>query len=152
LHKLSNEIAYLASPYFKWPGGFQDAYEEVRRYASKLLEMGVRTFVPICHTHGITVPPGADYADSEFWLDLDSPFFGVCKALIIADMDGWSDSVGVLCEIEWAHKAGMPIFIFVKNSSKFYRMGVGPVGKGPFSFPAKATESGDLFGFSRGLQ
>lgn len=96
-----HNLAYLATPYSKYPGGLDAAFEEAARIAGELLKRGVTVYSPIAHTHPIAKYAKMDPLDHSVWIDFDETMMELCDVIIVAQMDTWRESKGV--EIEIAH-------------------------------------------------
>ncbi len=124
------KIAYLAVPYTHEHGHVMEArYKAVTKAAAALLnglgynqqtgkphwpvegvwEKPQYVFSPITHTHPIKVM--ADLSDLwEEWAGYDSKvIYRLCSSLIVLQLDGWEESVGVTAEIELAMSIDIPI-------------------------------------------
>ncbi len=100
---------YLASPYSKFPGGIEEAFNAACYNAALLVAEGVPIFSPIAHTHPIAVAGNLDPLDHKIWLPADRPFIQLAHGLIVLEMEGWRESVGVAHEIEAFRTALKPI-------------------------------------------
>jgi len=98
---------YVASPYGKYEGGTDKAYEDVCREMALLLDAGVRVFGPIAHTHGLSKHMAPK--PHKFWMTIDRWVFDACDGLIIVKLPGWWESEGVMQELAWATQANMPV-------------------------------------------
>lgn len=105
-----NGLAYLATPYSKYPGGIQKAFEDASRLAARLMRDGVKCYSPIAHTHPIALYGNVDPFDHSIWLPFDEAMMDVCNTLIVAKMDGWQESKGIAHEIAFFERFGKPIF------------------------------------------
>jgi hypothetical protein len=105
-----SELAYLATPYSRYPSGIGDAFIETCKIAAKLLQAGVKFYSPIAHSHGIAVWGHIDPLDLTIWLPFDEAIMKVSDVLIVAQMEGWKESTGVRHEIEFFRRANKPIF------------------------------------------
>lgn len=102
---------YLATPYTRYPQGMDAAARHAAIIAAELMTKGVKLFCPIVHSHEIAkVYPGHNV--HEFWMSVDRPFMAAARALIVATMDGWDVSRGVLEEIAEFEKMGKPVYLF----------------------------------------
>lgn len=100
--KLSpSKLYYLASPYTKYPGGIQKAFEAICRIAGWLTLKGVGVYSPIAHTHPIAIQSGMDPYAHEIWLPQDFKIMSKCDALLIAKMKTWEHSYGIEQEIKF---------------------------------------------------
>lgn len=103
---------YLGSPYAKYHAGLDEAARVVTECAGKLMARGIRIYCPIAHGHAVTrfqeLPRTWDY-----WKDQDQPLINAASALIVLEMCGWWESVGLKYEFESFLLAGKPI-IYLK--------------------------------------
>jgi hypothetical protein len=113
-----SELIYLASVYSQ---GNASANKKTRRYktvckkAAELMVGGADVFCPIAHSHPIEVIGLKDQidkgfkADHAFWLKQDFAILARCDKLVVYKMPGWTKSVGIGKEIEFAREHGIPI-------------------------------------------
>ena len=106
-------LVYVATPYSKYPGGTQAAFEDASAYAGRLLKAGVTVFSPIAHSHPLAVFGGIDGLNHDFWLGFDETFMRASDALCVVEMDGWEESHGVAREISFFRKQMKPVY-FIK--------------------------------------
>ena len=103
-------LVYLATPYSKYPGGRQKAYQEACKKAGELMKQGYAVFCPIAHSHSIeTDGDFGEIEDGDWWLQQDFAILDWCDALVVYKMPGWEESYGVAKEIERADKLEIPI-------------------------------------------
>ena len=100
-------LIYLASPYSKYHGGMQAAFDKVVQKAGKLMLEGYKVFCPISHTHYIQDHVGDLGPDG--WLEQDFAVLDRCDELWVYMMDGWDTSYGVQKEIERANIMNIPV-------------------------------------------
>lgn len=103
-------LAYLATPYSKYPTGLHHAFIEASRIAGKLLIAGVNVYSPIAHCHPLALHAGLDPLDYKIWMPFNDVMMAAARVLIVAHMDGWQESYGVGIEIDRFIGAGKPIF------------------------------------------
>lgn len=103
-------LAYLASPYSKYPGGIREAFEEACRITARLLLCGTKVYSPIAYTHPIATIGGIDPYDHTIWMPFDEAMMRVCDVLIVVHMESWEISKGIAMEVAYFEKAGRPIF------------------------------------------
>lgn len=116
---------YVATPYSKWIHGLEDANMVAQKLTARLLEKFVPCYSPISHTHGIaTYVTQVDKRDHKFWLDADKPLFDAAYGLLIADLPGWRDSLGVALEIKWCKEARKPYWLLDPKDLSFRRVSV----------------------------
>jgi Domain of unknown function (DUF1937) len=101
---------YLATPYSKYPGGINAAYELASREQALLVWAGVPVFCPIAHTHGAAIHGDLDPKDHGIWLKADAPFMDGAAGLIMLKAETWQDSYGMRKEQEAFRDAGKPVF------------------------------------------
>lgn len=109
-------LLYIASPYSKYPGGIQKAFEDVCRLTARLVRNGVRVYSPIAHTHPIAIHGGLNPFDHSLWLPFDESLMRVSQALLVAKMEGWQESDGVNEEIKIFERDGKQIHYLEPNS------------------------------------
>jgi hypothetical protein len=100
---------YLATPYSIYHKGRDAAFDDATYQASLLVMAGVPVFCPITHTHPMVPYIPVELDNHETWLTLDEPMMAKAEGLIVCQMEGWQESVGVTYEIETFRKAGKPI-------------------------------------------
>lgn len=102
---------YLATPYSKWRGGIDDAFRQAVLLAGKLIRAKLPVHSPIAHTHPIAIQCGMDPFDHSIWFPADEPLMKTAYGLLVADMEGWRESRGVLAEIDYFRCASRPIYL-----------------------------------------
>ena len=102
-------LAYLATPFSRFPRGLDAAHREAVDIAERLHDHGVRVYSPIKYSHIIARDTGVDPIDHNFWLPQCELWFSQCDRLLVATMDGWRDSVGISYEICAFNALGKPI-------------------------------------------
>lgn len=101
--------SYLASPYSRYHGGLDEACRLVSVAAGVLMRRGHRIFSPIAHSHAISVAAGINPLDWDFWRHQDEDHMKQANGLIILQLDGWRESVGVTDEIAAFEWMGKPV-------------------------------------------
>ena len=109
--QISGGYWYLATPYSKWAEGLDDAAFTACKLRGRLMLRGVRAFSPIVHSHYVARAANIDPYSHAIWLPDDKPFFELAHGLLVADLPGWRESVGVGEEIKWARAHGKPRFL-----------------------------------------
>ena len=104
-----DKLYYLASPYSAESTLIrEDRYQKVDKAAAVLFKAGVNTVNPIGSCHQLSklykLPSG--YKE---WQTRDRMLISRCDGVIVLDIDGWSKSVGVADEIEYAVSLGLEI-------------------------------------------
>ncbi len=104
-----SKLIFVSSPYtHKDKEVVNKRYEDVSKYAGKLVSEGKTTFSPITYGHvlcGFQEMP----TDFEFWKNFCFDFLNKCDEFHVLMLDGWEESVGVKAEIEYAERLEIPI-------------------------------------------
>lgn len=101
---------YLATPYSKFKGGIHEAFILACEAAGKLMtERGLCVYSPIAESHPIAQMCGLDPLDHGIWLPACAPKMAAAHGLLVVEMPGWQDSVGVRHEIENFKAKGKPV-------------------------------------------
>ncbi len=103
-------LVYLASPYTKYEKGLYAAFREASRLAAELAKRGVSAYSPIAYSHLLAVQGGISPTSHNFWMGYDKPYMRASGALLVAKMEGWSDSKGVQEEILIFRTLEKPVF------------------------------------------
>jgi hypothetical protein len=109
-------LAYLATPYSKYPMGLHGAFVDACRLAARLIHSGVNVYSPIAHTHPIGTYGGINPLDLTIWLPFDELMMARCDTLIVAHLPSWEKSKGIAQEIECFLRACKPIFDLDPNT------------------------------------
>jgi len=102
-------LVYVATPYSKYEEGLDVAHKHACTVTGELLKFGINAYSPIAYTHQIAQHANIDPLDHQFWMRVDKPFMQKADALIVVQMDGWMESLGVNMEIMEFREAGKPI-------------------------------------------
>ncbi len=103
-------LAYLATPYSKYPLGIEQAYIDASNLAARLLLAGINAYSPIAHSHSLAIYGDIDPHNHNIWLPFDKTIMRVCDTLLFAQMNGWQDSYGMRMELEFFQRQQKPIF------------------------------------------
>jgi hypothetical protein len=103
-------LNYLATPYTDYQPSRDQAHEDACALAGRLMRTGIEVFSPIAHSHWVAVHGRIDQRDRQFWMKRCAPMMRVCDALIVGQLVGWEDSIGVLGELTYFRGAGKPVF------------------------------------------
>jgi nucleoside 2-deoxyribosyltransferase len=106
----THPLAYLSSPYTRFPHGTVAAWQAACRIAGRLIKSGQNIYSPIAHLHPIIRYAALEALDHEFWINYDRSMMERCDVLIVAHMDGWDQSKGIAIEVATFEAAGKPIF------------------------------------------
>lgn len=101
---------YLASPYSRFIDGVDAAYLLVSDISDSLERAGIEHFCPIKSSHEICARSGIDKVDHDFWMAVDRHFMERASGLIVAGLDGWEESLGVIAERAYFGAASKPIY------------------------------------------
>lgn len=104
-----SRFSYLATPYSKYPGGLDAAWNDACCAAAALLRAGVPVYSPIAHTHPIAINGGIDPLDHAFWLKTDEAMMDAADELIVVMMPGFAESAGILHEVAYFTSAGKTV-------------------------------------------
>src|SRR6266550_797636 len=104
-----DKFFYLASPYSKFKGGYEEAYQMAAEMLMFLERNKLFVFCPIVHSH-TAVKYAPDLHTHEFWLDVDFKFIRISRGLIVCTMEGWEESYGIAEEIKYAETLGLPVY------------------------------------------
>lgn len=101
-------MIYLASPYsHPDPAVREQRLREACRAAAALLRAGHAVVSPIAHSHAL-VEHGLPN-DWSFWELHDRELLARCDEVLVLQLDGWIESVGVQAEIAMARELGKPL-------------------------------------------
>lgn len=106
-----SKLYYLASPFSsKLPEVEDERFKTITKVAAELLKVGIKGIYPI--TSSVEIGKYMEAKTTfEHWAELDFMYIEHCDHVIVADMLGWQESIGVQAEIEFAHKLGKKVFL-----------------------------------------
>lgn len=79
------------------------------RAAASLHDAGIPVFSPATHGHGFAKIAGTRQG-WDYWSRVDLPILtNCCSMLAVLNLSGWTESVGVQCEIRESGIVGIPI-------------------------------------------
>lgn len=87
----------------------------VTKVAAILMGEGHNVFSPITHSHHIARIGKLPQLDHEFWLRMDKWYVDRCDQVYVLNVVGWSKSVGVQREIEWAKEQNKSVYFINKK-------------------------------------
>lgn len=79
----------------------------------------VVVYSPICHNHPIAQIHRLP-TDWEFWSQIDFPMIERCDRLVVVQLEGWMQSVGVAAEIDLASRLRKPV-LFIERWEDYWR-------------------------------
>ena len=102
-------MIYLALPY-SHPDKtvMHERFLAANRQAAKLMQMGLAVFSPISHGHPIA-QEGALPTDWQYWKAYCEKMMSICTTVVVLQLDGWDQSVGVKAELEVAERLELPV-------------------------------------------
>lgn len=103
-------LAYLATPYTKYPGGIVSAFIASCELSANLIKTGLKIYSPIAHCHAIAVHSDLDPLDHAMWMAQDEAMLSAADVLIVAHLPSWESSKGIQMEIDYFERARKPIF------------------------------------------
>ncbi len=115
-------LAYLATPYTNYEGGIEIAFRDAARICASLLQSGVEAYSPIAHCHPMAIHGDLDALDRDFWLRYQETMMARCDVLIVAQMRGWKESLGIQHEINFFLTRKRVIFMLDPASMNMRRM------------------------------
>lgn len=106
---------YLSCPYQVSGTGHNKMWLEIRFQsaniaAMRLARLGCTVFSPISMSHPMSLTQPSTANAHEFWLAQDFEFLDQCDIVVVLDLPGLSDSVGVAAEIKRARENGQEYF------------------------------------------
>lgn len=101
-------LYYLSTPFSKRPA-LNIAYIDACQQASFLMLNDIPVISPIAHAFGISTHGGIDHLDHEFWMRQCQPLMEKCDGMILCQLDGWQESVGIEMERDWFLAARRPV-------------------------------------------
>lgn len=102
---------YLACPFsHSDPQVREDRFNAANLTAAFLMKDRWIVFSPLSHSVPIAKTGHTPMQDWEFWKRQDFAFIIWCDKLVVLELDGWKESVGVQEEIEFAKNLGKEIF------------------------------------------
>jgi hypothetical protein len=103
-------ILYLATPYTRYPGGLDRAFEAAARLAARLMRAGHHVYSPIAHTHPLAIHGKIDPRAHAIWMPFDEAMMHAANGLVVAHMNGWRVSRGIAEEVAFFEQHRKPIF------------------------------------------
>lgn len=105
-----NHLYYLASPYsHEDPKIIEQRYELANKVAYQLIIKGYTMIEPISMNHVKALKYDMP-KDFKFWQTRDTLLISRCDGVIVAMIDGWAESKGVVAEIEFAESLELPVY------------------------------------------
>ena len=118
---MKSKLIYLGCPYSdNSKVVMTNRYLQATRVAQDLTAAGFIVFSPITHSHRLWLEgtnsneDGMQVKSWDFWKHLDIPILSICQLMIVYQLPGWKESVGLTAEIEYAGQLGLPILYLPK--------------------------------------
>lgn len=105
-----HEYVYVASVYTQDPLGLENAFSNANTVGAYLVKHGINVFVPIAHSHPISLLVSPELNTHETWMAQDYPMVYHAAAIVLTKMPGWQKSKGMAMEASWARKWGKPVY------------------------------------------
>lgn len=101
---------YLASPYTDAEARVvNQRHRDICKVAGEMMRMGKVVFSPIAHTHEISRICMLESKWGAFWKKQCMKWVEACDEFGIVQLPGWSTSVGMASENQYAERLGKPI-------------------------------------------
>lgn len=113
------KVWYLASPYsHKFRVMMWYRYLRTVSTGARLILQGYILLEPIamCHWHSVfhSMPTGY-----TFWQTRDRTFIRKSDGILVVDLPGWKESIGVSDEVQYAKSRGLPVFLVSPKTLQF---------------------------------
>lgn len=110
-------INYLACPYTHEHDHVQhQRYEQVTSVAAQLMSQDLTIYSPITSMHYLSRQL---VRNGDFWLRHDLTILLRCDKLIVLQLGGWENSLGLAKEIEFAAEHNIPIEYMEFDGGKY---------------------------------
>lgn len=102
-------MIYLAAPYSDPDRNVvQRRMRKVELTLAYYSKLGVNITSPLLMHHCLNTSIKLS-SDFKFWESLCRAYWDVCSEMIVLQLSGWSESIGVSTEIRWARDSGKPL-------------------------------------------
>lgn len=102
-------IEYLAGPYSHSHEHVRHKrYEQITAVAARLMAEGRIIYSPITSMHYLAKTHALP-TEADFWLKHDLAILRRCGKLLVLQLDGWDQSLGLKSEIEFAEANNIPV-------------------------------------------
>ena len=102
-------LVYLASPYSHADPHVRELrFRQAASAAARLMASGLVVFSPIAHGHPITLAHNLP-SDWAYWEKSCRAYLGCCHKILVLQLDGWRDSMGVAAELQIAQEMEMEV-------------------------------------------
>ena len=102
-------LTYLASNYSDPDSAVrQYRFEQASKAMAELMTEGHLVYSPIAMTHHAAVNHGLPY-DFHYWERHCIAFLSISSRMVVLQLPGWEESVGVNYEIEWMLDRGLDV-------------------------------------------
>ena len=113
---INKKLIYLAVPYTAKDLSVQATRaHKVTVLSARLVEHGIYNFSPITQSHQQQISSDLPHT-WDFWENHDTMILDRCDELWVYMLPGWTESKGVLGEIEYATSLDIPVrYVYVKT-------------------------------------
>jgi len=117
------KLIYLASPYTHPDSEVREnRFESVCKATAALIAKGYYVFSPIASSHPIAVKYNLP-TPYHFWQEFNELMISRSDYVVVLELDGWKESVGVSAERAFAERIGKPIFFADPEQIEFFALG-----------------------------
>lgn len=103
---------YLASPYTSPDREVMESrYKQIMLVVREFLLNGQVVYSPILHCHPIAVEYGLP-RDFNFWQAFDHAMIRAASFVMIIQLEGWEDSIGIKNEVDFARSISKPVVMY----------------------------------------
>jgi hypothetical protein len=121
-----NSYHYLASPYSHLdPAVMHARYERAELATAWLLSRKIWVYSPIVHCHNMAKKLKLP-TDNEFWKAYNRVMIRASDGILVLQIDGWAQSVGIQDEIDFAYNYDIDVE-YITPSGKEYAIRGRPV-------------------------
>lgn len=106
-------MIYIASPYtHPDPWIMEERYLAVLKATAEAVQAGLFVYSPIVHCHDFKKVAKIQ-AGFEYFRDFDLHVISLCEKVLVCNIEGWRESIGVTAELEYARSKNIPVdYIF----------------------------------------
>lgn len=115
---------YMAQPYSSaYPAIRRARYREGIRAAAWLTNLGKSVYAPIVHSHPIAEAMDCQPLGWDFWQNIDRRIIEACETVVVLQLEGWRESIGVMAELQYATELGKRINYLIPLENGQYSEG-----------------------------
>lgn len=106
------QLIYIGSPYTHPDKSVQQLrHDQILDITAGLLNQGFHVISPIVHCHPLSIKHNMR-GDFEFWQKYNFALLSKCDVLLVLQIDGWTESVGLSAEIDFAKENNISIEVY----------------------------------------